>query len=831
MMRRPLKRRQFIKTISLAGASIGLLPTAPATEFLPGEGTEEIQNNYFTVSFDKRLGAINIYTSNGVPMVTRGVTCANYSDAQPESSTRKHFVTPTNYRYSIRSDVFSDKMGRGKKMIIQCTDMGKVLDFEIQLALYDELAAITIETICKNVSGTDIFMNSLEPLRVIKSEGGILNLPGVSKCLTNGEMYYDTGTIHQFGNKDSGISSGNLKGVTLSNALISSNAETIHSWWNAGFFSGYEMPGLVIGYLANNLCFGNLLISKTGDGEISFLTESAYTPHIALEPNKSISSNRVMINSAEDPYIALETFATAAGKINNARIHSLVNGWCSWFYTLSKVSENEVLLNTEFASKYLKQFGLEYIQIDEGYQRWHGDWQGNERFPHGMKWLANKIKAYGFKPGIWVSPYVISEPTVVFQNHPEWLLKNTDGSLKRVGNWPENAQPPADENPKRYCLDITHPEAAKWLHGLIETIVDEWGYEMIKIDFVAWSILAADRYHDPTMSSAEVYRRGLEIMRDAAGEKCHILDCGPGATTVGLIDSMRIEADVNYGFSESAWDTYFLHEASSASAAAKRYYFHKRTWINDVDHICIDLLHDQQAQAAATIIAMSGGNMISGDRLTQLDISKLEIIKKILPSSGEAATPVDLFDSDRQSVFVVRIKRQFGEWTIAAFFNPSLEQPVEKRFSLKRLWLDPHKTYLAFDFWKQQFVGEITGEVNLTIEPGSVTLLSVHEKAGKPQFVSTDRHVTQGAIEIENVNWDETEQTYFGTSRGPLHSSHSVSVYIPQQHAWTWSGSALFRDHDSYSLKLVNKNIIRVHVNFEKSDKVKWEINMKEFFS
>src|SRR6185312_5257406 len=99
--------------------------------------------------------------------------------------------------------------------------------------------------------------------------------------------------------------------------------------------------------------------------------------------------------------------------------------------------------------------------------------------------------------------------------------------------------------------------------------------------------------------------------------------------TVGLIDSMRIEADVNYGFSAAAWETYFLHPACSATAAAKRYYFHKRTRINDADHICIDLLNNRQSEAAATIIAMSGGNMISGDRLTQLDEYKLEVLKKI----------------------------------------------------------------------------------------------------------------------------------------------------------------------------------------------------------
>jgi hypothetical protein len=38
-------------------------------------------------------------------------------------------------------------------------------------------------------------------------------------------------------------------------------------------------------------------------------------------------------------------------------------------------------------------------------------------------------------------------------------------------------------------------------------------------------------------------------------------------------------------------------------------------------------------------------------------------------------------------------------------------------------------------------------------------LLALHEKTGKPQFVSTDRHVLQGAVEIENMYWNEDTKT------------------------------------------------------------------------
>ena len=208
----------------------------------------------------------------------------------------------------------------------------------------------------------------------------------------------------------------------------------------------------------------------------------------------------------------------------------------------------------------------------------------------------------------------------------------------------------------------------------------------------------------------------------------------------------------------------------------------------------MDLLNNQQSEAAATLIAMSGGNMISGDRLTQLDPYKLDILKKITPSFGEAAIPVDLFDDEMQSVFALKIKKPFAEWTVRCwFFQCQPTETVEKKFSLERLWLDPDKTYLAFDFWKQQFIGEITGEIKVTVQPGSVTLLTLHEKSGKPQFISTDRHVLQGAIEIENVNWNEDTKTLSGISTGPLNTSHNVFVYIPGEHPWTWGGYGFSR--------------------------------------
>ncbi len=784
-----------------------------------------IQTDHFAASFDPRTGTLCVRRSDGALFLDGGTACAN-------TDVGKQSTASPGREHSIDAAPFRDRLGSGRRLSIVSRDPQQRVDLRVEVVAYDRRPWVTVEAYCTNVSRRDLVVTSLEPIRVLASEGGTLRIPGVAACVTNGEMYYDAGRIHAFTADPPAGARPPIKGAHLANESISPHHPTVASWWNIGLFSGYDREGVVLGYLENTTTLGLVLAAKTAEDEISFSSESVYAPPVALPPGRSIGSNRFMLNVAPSPYAALEQYADAVGTAQNARTRSVVNGWCSWFYTLAEVSEDEVLRNAAFAARHLRELGLQYIQIDEGYQRSHGDWEGNERFPHGMKWLAERIKRYGFKPGLWISPYVIAENTDVFKQHPNWLVRRRDGSLQRIGNWENESSPGAlSEVVKRYCLDVTHPQAANWLHELFETIVQRWGYQMIKLDFMAWSILGAERFRDPVVGSAEAYRRGLEIMRAAVGDDCHILDCGPGNTTVGLIDSMRIEADINYGYGDAAWKQYFQDPACSTAAAAKRYFFHRRTWVNDNDHVCLDLLTTQQAEAAATSIALCGGNTISGDRIVDLDPAKLEILKKITPSSGEAAVPVDLFDADVPTTFVLQIERPFARWSVVALFNSQAGIAVERRFPLRRLGIDPGKRYLAFDFWKQRFVGEIDSELAVSVAPGSVTLLALRAATDAPQLLSTSRHFTQGAIEIEDVRWSETERTFSGISRGAPQSAHDVFVYIPGEHPWTWGGRHVyFHDYSGYSLKLIDSNVMRVHVRFADEPRVPWKIDLAEFF-
>jgi hypothetical protein len=800
--RTTLNRRDFLLRLQAAGMS---LPFAGSLDLYSTSGISKsrIQNDFFSVEFDTKSGKLDINRRNGENLLSGSVV--RVLTGQDYISTSE-----ASFRHKVTSGKLNDQLGEGIQIDISSYSSEKKLAVNLHLFLYRNLQSIFIEADCQNHSSKQIVIKSIEPICANNETGGALYWPQTLKLLTNGPMYYNPGEVIDFKSPENDVK---------------------QSWWNICLFRGYDHESLVVGSIENLTAQGKISVRREVADIIGLTAQSVLADGFILGSGKKIRSNRFAVIIGPNPYSALEQYADLMGKLNKARVNSIVNGWCNWFFTYEHVTEDEIISNAEFTSRVLKPYGMEYIQIDEGYQMWHGDWDGNSRFPHGMKWLADNIKALGLKPGLWIAPYVISEPTEIFQNHKDWLIKNPDGSLKRVGPWPEeNSDWAKNENPKRYGLDITHPGAAEWMFNLFEKVSGQWGYEMIKIDFVDWSLLSAHHYYDPSFSRAMAYRKGFEIIRKAIGNECHLQDCGPGPVTVGLIDSMRIELDQNYGYADEVWKTYFTNSASSAPAAAKRYYFHKRTWINDADHLCMSLLSPSQAQAAATLLALSGGNLISGDRLTDLDPVKLEILKKTLPSWGEAARPVDLFDTDLHRIFSLKVKKQYGEWTVAGFFNSDENSFKEYTIPLNRLWLDKTKTYIAYDFWNNRYYGESVNDLKVRIPPSSVLLLSIHEKSAAPVIISSDRHILQGAVELEDVKWDPVNGILTGTSSGAPDSAYNLYIFVPDSHPWQQGGIALYNDFAHYTLKMTDNNILRMHMRFEEESRITWSINFEEFF-
>jgi alpha-galactosidase len=98
----------------------------------------------------------------------------------------------------------------------------------------------------------------------------------------------------------------------------------------------------------------------------------------------------------------------------------------SWEATEFRVSEAGQLALAERAAK----LGVERFVIDDGWfgQRKDdhaglGDWYVNQqKFPHGLKPVIDRVHALGMDFGIWVEPEMVNPDSDLYRKHPEWAM-------------------------------------------------------------------------------------------------------------------------------------------------------------------------------------------------------------------------------------------------------------------------------------------------------------------------------------------------------------------------------------------------------------------------
>jgi alpha-galactosidase len=121
--------------------------------------------------------------------------------------------------------------------------------------------------------------------------------------------------------------------------------------------------------------------------------------------------------------------------------------------------------------------GCEYFVIDAGwYADLHEDWSqtigawqpSGTRWPHGLKFVLDRIREAGMTPGLWLEPEVAGAKSSLAQKPDNWFLMRHG---KRVF---KNS---------RLLLDLRNPEVRTYLDQVIARLVNEFGVGYIKMDY------------------------------------------------------------------------------------------------------------------------------------------------------------------------------------------------------------------------------------------------------------------------------------------------------------------------------------------------------------
>ena len=121
--------------------------------------------------------------------------------------------------------------------------------------------------------------------------------------------------------------------------------------------------------------------------------------------------------------------------------------------------------------------GCEYFVIDAGwYADLHEDWSqtigawqpSGTRWPNGLRFVTDRIRAAGMTPGLWLEPEVAGAKSLLAQKPDNWFLIRHG---KRVF---KNS---------RLLLDFRNPEVRAYLDQVIARLVKEYGIGYIKMDY------------------------------------------------------------------------------------------------------------------------------------------------------------------------------------------------------------------------------------------------------------------------------------------------------------------------------------------------------------
>ncbi len=306
------------------------------------------------------------------------------------------------------------------------------------------------------------------------------------------------------------------------------------------------------------------------------------------------------------------------------RTTNKIKGYTSWYNYYQDISE-EIILRDLNSLATQKEYVNTY-QVDDGYETKVGDWLlvDENKFPHGMKPIADAIHAQGFKAGIWLAPFGAQKGSVIAKEHKDWLIKDENGKPVPVGhNWGGF-----------YALDIYNEEARAYIKHCFDVVLNEWGFDMVKLDFLyAASVLPL---HGKTRG--EVAYDSIDFIRECVGDK-EILACGvQQMPCFGKVEYMRIGPDMALWWEHRILRRNMHREDVSTPNAIHNTIYRRclngRAFLCDPDVFLlrrdnIEFSFEQQ-KALAKFIKLFGGVLFMSDDISQYNEEQLEVFKDVL---------------------------------------------------------------------------------------------------------------------------------------------------------------------------------------------------------
>lgn len=454
-----------------------------------------------------------------------------------------------------------------------------------------------------------------------------------------------------------------------------------------------------------------------------------------------------------------------------------MNGWCSWAAYHNDIDMNILTKTANFITNNFLPYGMNFMQADNGYmanrpgislgrrsyaERWMAS---SKKFPGGPAGIAKMMNERGLEPGIWVRPDFFSYNIGQFDR--DVLCRRPNGKQTQ-SDWFENIPDMSDYTITNYFVPLF-------------AAFKDAGFKYVKVDGLRHIFLEGLNTAYEPKEARRRFRNFALAARLASGDDVYLMGCwGLMPELAGTFDACRISFDCVRGWKAFHRQLFYFAEFFSTQ---------RIVFLNDPDHI---VMHENAdwARSRLSNISLGGGLLTYSDKNSEMTPELINILQRGLPSletrtaeCGEMhynhptgymcgnkfnTDVITAENADKQlgpsiepnvnspfsTLWAIHIEKPYEIWCVAQ--RTAIWSLKEDETPLEKLGLDPSLTYLAYDFWKQKYLGEVRNKLHW--EPltfGHTTVVALREKLDRPQLIGSTRHVSMDAESVLDINWKE----------------------------------------------------------------------------
>jgi alpha-galactosidase len=201
----------------------------------------------------------------------------------------------------------------------------------------------------------------------------------------------------------------------------------------------------------------------------------------------------------------------------------------SWEATGFDVNEARQMALADKAAS----IGIERFVMDDGWfgQRKDdhaglGDWYVNQqKFPHGLKPLIDKVHSLHMDFGLWVEPEMVNPDSDLYRKHPDWILNFTGR--------------PKTEGRNQYVLNLARPDVRAYVFDVLDKLLTENDISFLKWDYnrnwsePGWPAVAPNEQKDVYIDFIQNFYDILSDLRQKHPD-VEIESCSGGGSRVDL---------------------------------------------------------------------------------------------------------------------------------------------------------------------------------------------------------------------------------------------------------------------------------------------------------